>query len=666
MRTTTVNLAVLLFGMVFLCMQVALAHGRGPGGGIQTLATPGSSGGRVGSIGSSGSSFGSGGISFGGGGGRMTIGTGAGGISFGVGGRHAVTPGYGSGRTEIPSRGNRGGIQVIPGFQTVPPTHLPNPTLRPEIPDRGNRGGIHVIPEFQIVPQTRLPNPARVPQPHWTVPQSTYRPPARSILPTPSVQPNQLPTGPAPAPIATDPAPNPNGVAVRQITEAEVERAREFFQRRLLELAKVLERRLPPAEYDPERVTALMVERSVPVEIQIQIIDALRRGDYDRAKKIWITIIRHGEIPFKPSRVRVLFIRFYVMVERGRISYPIVEELIRNLPPEAQRPYACCGADDLLVQIEEVVRINRAIGGDYARPPVDFDKPGQFSKPEPNGKPYTYASADMQTGGFPGKPDTFGKPGDVKPSPPFGRPGQSTPLPSGPVQIVYHPKLPDRHVVVVNAQTVMVGTGGRGDFHIERGYVAEALGQRIGRGDPLAENRTDLVRSGVVIFNPTHAKVSFVFRNHQIALEPGFQQAFRGDGSISFDSGDGKRTVRYALKPGSYKFAVESSGWKLYGKTFKIAVSNERNLEPFNYIVQGEQAELAPDQTRTHTSRYPIFLRFDRGDGSATKQVRWGRGPDTLHVAINPADNLWDLFVSSEMKTQDPSPQPTPAFVPAF
>jgi len=221
-------------------------------------------------------------------------------------------------------------------------------------------------------------------------------------------------------------------------------------------------------------------------------------------------------------------------------------------------------------------------------------------------------------------------------------------------------------VVVVNAQTVMVGTGGLGDFRIERGYVAEALGHRIGRGSPLPGNQSELVRSGVVVINPTQAKVRFVFGSHDVTLEPGYQQTFSAEGVISFDRGAGKKTARYTLKPGTYEFEVTTDGWNLRSKRYAIVVSNEGNLEPFHYIIQGEQVSLAPDEQKTHESSYAILVRFDRGDGSATRQIRWDDSQGTVQVAINPADNLWDLFAASEPEAKDLTLQPTPDFVPAF
>ncbi len=590
-------------------------------------------------------SFGGGGISFGGGN-RLSVGSGAGGLSFGMGARGNSTWTFNPNRNDA-SSGRWGGTTAVP---LIPPTRWPN-------------AGTTYTP-----PTT------------WSSVQPSFLPPAQDVLPpveslvptTPAVPTNELPATTDPEPMLADPEPNTSGLVGRQITPEEVERAKEFFQGRILDLAKVLQKRLPPAEYDPEQVTAIMIQHGTPVASQIQILDSLKQGDYDKAKELWVAIFPRLEIPFRPSRFRVPFFRFFVMIEQGHVDWPIVVELFRSLPPDALRPSLCCGADDLLVQIEEEIRISQVIGGASAEAATeattaiatDGGTPQEPSTPERNQTPYTYTSTELQTGEF-DKPAGFGKPagGEFRP---YGKPGEPVALPTGPVNLVYHPKLPDRQVVVVNAQTVMVGTGGRGSFRMQQGYVAEALGLRIGRGTPLAENRSELVRTGVVVVNPTGTKVRFAFGGHEVTLEPGYQQAFPGKGEISFDRGDGKQTARYSLERGTYEFVVGGDGWDLQSRSYQVTISNAGNLEPLKYTVQGERSELAPEEAKTHTSQYPILIRFDRGDGSATKQIRWDKGQGTLQIAVNPHDNLWDLFEFSQVEAQKSILQPKPDFVPAF
>lgn len=621
MRTTLVHLAILAGMAAAVCTQASTAKARGPLGGTPNAVAPSMGGARGGHGGSMGFSFGSGGINFGGGAGRITIGS--------------------SGRGVSTSSLNL------------------------------NRHQVPVLPNVHVVPAPRLPDPVplHVPSQTWSTPQPEFRPPALTDTPTtPQIQPNELPANPSPQPIATDPQVNPSGLVGRQITETEVERSRKFFQRNLLELAQLLEKRLPPADYDPEQLVAVMVEHSVPVASQIRIVDALKRGDFDEASRIWVAVVPRVEIPFKPSRTRVLFLRFYLMIERGHLSYPIVEELLGTLPPEAVKASTCCGADDLLVQIEEEIRVSEAIGGlvTEAATPQARAQPNAFSDPQQNMVPQTYASAEIEGSRFAGKPNPFEKPGGAEAFQPYGRPGEQVAIPAGPVNIVYHPKLPDRQVVVVNAQTVMIGTGGRGVFRMERGYAAEALGHRVGRGTPLAANQSELVHTGVVIVNPTRVKVGFVFGRHEVSLEPGYQQAFADEGIISFDRGGGKKTTRYSLEPGTYEFTADHDGWDLHSRKYAVTLSNEGNRQPFHYIVQGQRDSLADDEQKTHTGSYPILIRFDRGDGSATRQIRWDDDQGTVQVAVNPADNLWDLFAAGEPEQAKSPLQPTPDFVPAF
>ena len=227
-------------------------------------------------------------------------------------------------------------------------------------------------------------------------------------------------------------------------------------------------------------------------------------------------------VPFRPCPARLLLIRFRIIIERGYPPYQVFRELVASLPPEALREQACCGADDLLAQLEQEVQISQAISGaplddpGTAETPTGFGKPSHATGPT---DPLTTISVERPfppaVPGFDGNNGGFGKQRSE------ATPGQPVPLPTGVVNIVYHPKLPDRSVVVVNPQTVMIGTGGQGEFHIEQGYVAQALGYPLQDGTPLPVSQSQVVRSGILILNPTPAKVQFV-----IDQTPGFAGAW--------------------------------------------------------------------------------------------------------------------------------------------
>jgi hypothetical protein len=98
---------------------------------------------------------------------------------------------------------------------------------------------------------------------------------------------------------------------------------------------------------------------------------------------------------------------------------------------------------------------------------------------------------------------------------------------------------------------------------------------------------------------------------------------------------------------------------------FAVTIDNTQNSDPFAYIVQGEHAVVAAGQTQTHKSNYPIVIRYDRGNGGATKQVLHNASEGTLDVAVNLADNLWDLFRRGGDGDALDEP-PTGDFAPAF
>lgn len=536
-------------------------------------------------------------------------------------------------------------------------------------------------------PGGSCPSNSRPPQWSWTVPNGNSQPsytrprprptyrepepqPRPNRQPEPSVQPNVPPEAPMSVVPAIQPEPNLAIDQGRQITPLEVERAKEFFQNRILDLTDIVQHRLPSAEFDREQLVALMASRSIAAEIQIQILDALLRGDCEAAEQIWLSLLPKLAIPFRPCPARQWLLSIRLAVQQGRSPCREYRELIRCLPPPTRLPNECCGADDLLAQLEQEIRISDAVAG---IPPALFDERTEFTA---YGKPQrvpTPAVAGPSLGdpyfrqGGPSasldKPAHFGK------LPPCGAPGQRVSLPTGSVNLIYHPKLPDGEMVVVNSQVVMIGTGGSGAFRIEHGRIAEALGYPVGSGRPLPARDATLVRSGILLLNPTTTDVDFVFDRRSIHLKSGYQQSLNATGSkyIAFDQGDGRRTIRRSLTLGTYGFRWKDGSLDLERAQFRVTLSNHGNRSPFYYVIQGKPAEVGPESTEEHVSDYPLVLRFDRGERGLTKQICLDQPETELQIRINPDDNLWDLYDANQIDGAPTSVlhQDTD-FVPAF
>lgn len=193
-------------------------------------------------------------------------------------------------------------------------------------------------------------------------------------------------------------------------------------------------------------------------------------------------------------------------------------------------------------------------------------------------------------------------------------------------------------------------------MHIGRGNIAQQLGYTMGAGLRAVDDNSALVTSGILIANPTSSPVQFVINNQHFSLEPQGRKVFPSESAeIGFDRGTGGEALRYGLTAGTYRFVAENQGWNLQRLTLKAVIDNSDNNSPFQYIAQGEHVVVAPHATRSHTSVYPLVFRYDRGNGSGVKQVVSNQQQATFTIAVNPEDNLWDMFIAP---TKAASPLP--------
>jgi hypothetical protein len=248
-----------------------------------------------------------------------------------------------------------------------------------------------------------------------------------------------------------------------------------------------------------------------------------------------------------------------------------------------------------------------------------------------------------------------------------GKASLAVAIPTGQIDIAYHPGLPDGSIVVLDAETVLVGTGGVGKFGMQRSNVAAALGYPLSQGEVLPDDASKLVRSGVLIENPTSDTVNYLINNSQFAMQPGYRQTIPAGASsiVKFDRGNGGKAANYKLASGPYQFVIQNKAWDMQQAKFAVTIDNSQNSDPFQYIVQGEHAVVAAGQTQTHRSDYPIIIRYDRGNSGATKQVLHEGTEGTLAVAVNAADNMWDLFRPAGQNEASDA-LPAGDFAPAF
>lgn len=243
-----------------------------------------------------------------------------------------------------------------------------------------------------------------------------------------------------------------------------------------------------------------------------------------------------------------------------------------------------------------------------------------------------------------------------------GTSGLATVVPTGLVPVVVYPALPVGLTLSLPGNTLLVGTGGQGSVQVVSADAASILGVPVGSGAPVADVDPAFARTnsqGVSLRNPAEngAAIGFVLDSRTVlTLEPDYSQDFEDGVSheVRFDRGSNRGEASYQLIDGTYAFRTSENGWDLFKESFSVAIDNSAGNEPFHYIVDNTYAFVAPGRTRIHKSKYPIMIRFNRGENGVDGAKRIASEGDRLSVAVNPADGLWDLFPAVSPSTLGP------------
>jgi hypothetical protein len=220
-------------------------------------------------------------------------------------------------------------------------------------------------------------------------------------------------------------------------------------------------------------------------------------------------------------------------------------------------------------------------------------------------------------------------------------------LPTGKVRLIFNPNLAFGSAIVLNDTTVMVGSRGRGGVKITKGNAAEALGLPVISDQPIANAEGTNASDGVLLINPktTGASVRYVLNGSAYTMEPGMSQTLPASGnwSIEFDRGS-VGFSRYVLPAGTYRFSPTETGWELYRHRYDVTIDNSRNPRDFQFIFDNERMVVRAGHTKELSSSYPIVLRYDRGDAADPVRKKLNQS-GTVEVAVNAADNHWDIFL---------------------
>lgn len=230
--------------------------------------------------------------------------------------------------------------------------------------------------------------------------------------------------------------------------------------------------------------------------------------------------------------------------------------------------------------------------------------------------------------------------------------GGATPNPGmnglggGTVTVIHNPNLPNGTVINLGNGSVMVGTGGQGDLNVGTSSLAEAMGLPVANSQPVPESDATIPTSGVVLRNgaDNEATISYVINDkYEYTMKAGHIQSL-GEGKwvVRYDKGGSHGEAKYTLSEGTYEFTPSDNGWALFSKKYDVTIDNSGNPNEFHYVVNNVAAKVDAYATKTHNSKYPLEVRFDRGDGKGEERKVLDGG--TFQVAVSPGDNLWDLY----------------------
>jgi hypothetical protein len=221
-------------------------------------------------------------------------------------------------------------------------------------------------------------------------------------------------------------------------------------------------------------------------------------------------------------------------------------------------------------------------------------------------------------------------------------------LPCGMTEVVCMPGLPEGETCLLPNGCMLVGAGDEGECSVMEADAAELLGFPVAAGEPVPESSLSGPQSGTLLLNPASngVAVNYTINDSEYEMQPGFAQPLDESNTwtIRFDRGEGQGMAEYTLATGSYAFGADKDGaWELFAQMYEVEIDNRSNDSAFNCVVDNGAQEIGAGQKQVIKSKYPVQIRFDRGNGQeSSKEIQSKKS--SLTVAVNPRDGYWDLF----------------------
>jgi hypothetical protein len=224
--------------------------------------------------------------------------------------------------------------------------------------------------------------------------------------------------------------------------------------------------------------------------------------------------------------------------------------------------------------------------------------------------------------------------------------------------IIRYPNLTANLLRAIDSKVCLRGTGA-GRLEIQEAELTDLGVPLLHPGaTPLADARGSSATSGVLVYNPAgnKMKVGYVIDGVSYELKPGDSRAhaITAKSQITYNRGGTLGNATYKLTASTYQFAIQARGWQVNKATFSVLIDNAANGSDFRCEIDGKAQTIPAHQSLQRTSPYPIAIRFDQGNGQATRSKLLGDAR-VVTVGVAPGTTALDLFAGT---SQDLAVQP--------
>jgi hypothetical protein len=219
--------------------------------------------------------------------------------------------------------------------------------------------------------------------------------------------------------------------------------------------------------------------------------------------------------------------------------------------------------------------------------------------------------------------------------------------------VVAYPGLPRDTVNAIDPRICLCGKG-MGTVGVREAGLEDLGVPLLNREvSPLPDTPRPVASSGAIVSNSKTSSITvhYVADNASYDLQPGQSRTHQieANSRIRYNRGESLGYQEYRLEPGMYRFAIEDRAWQLRKPTVSVVIDNSANGTDFQCNIDGLAKVIPARNTFTFDSRYPVSIRFDRGDGlpASSKLIE---DPLQVTVGVAPGSAALDLFAGSSQE----------------